>query len=203
MRDQDVIVLSVGGNDVALRPTPATIASVVALTSMPIPLIRLLGRFSPGFCHLEGLFHTELERMIQRMIPERASSNRRNPDGSGSSSPALVVVCMIYYLDQTPGGSWADHVLRRLGYDSNPEKLQLIIRLLFERIQSRGFHVESSSGPVKVLPFPLFEVLNGQDTNDYVQRVEPSVQGGRKMADALLDFISLHTGNEALQKNSD
>ena len=82
--------------------------------------------------------------------------------------------------------------LQRLGYDADPEKLQLIIRMLFERISQRGFHVTApgSGGEVPVLPFALFEVLDGKDTNDYVQRVEPSVQGGRKMAAALLDFIA-------------
>ena len=39
---------------------------------------------------------------------------------------------------------------------------------------------------------PLYmspEVLDGRDTRDYVQRVEPSPQGGRKMAVALLEAI--------------
>jgi hypothetical protein len=37
-----------------------------------------------------------------------------------------------------------------------------------------------------VVPVPLFEALDGKNTDDYVQRVEPSVQGGRKMAKLLL-----------------
>jgi hypothetical protein len=179
----DIIVLSLGGNDVALRPTTRTIASVFALTRMPMILLRAFGRFSPGFSHLEYLFHNEIERIVQRMVP---TSDLQKP-------PKLVVVCMIYFLDQQPGGSWADNVLRRLGYDADPTKLQYIIRALFERIEHKGFQVFSSAGDrVKVLPFPLFEVLDGSITSDYVQRVEPSVQGGRKLGNALLDFIFRH-----------
>lgn len=31
----------------------------------------------------------------------------------------------------------------------------------------------------------MFEVLDGKNTEDYLQRVEPSPSGGKKMADAL------------------
>lgn len=36
-----------------------------------------------------------------------------------------------------------------------------------------------------MIPFPLFQVLDGKTTEDYLQRVEPSPSGGKKMADAL------------------
>ena len=36
---------------------------------------------------------------------------------------------------------------------------------------------------------PLFEVLDGSCSEDYVQRVEPSPTGGRKIAAALIDAI--------------
>jgi len=40
-----------------------------------------------------------------------------------------------------------------------------------------------------VEPFALFEPLDGSRPADYVQRVEPSAQGGRRMASALMDAI--------------
>merc|ERR1719152_833866 len=89
---------------------------------------------------------------------------------------------MIYYLDERPGGSWADRVLAALGYDSDPAKLQYIIETLYERIAARGFDVDGTV----VEPFPMFRVLDGKDTTDYEQRVEPSVSGGRKLAAAFL-----------------
>ncbi|CAM9970605.1 unnamed protein product, partial [Heterosigma akashiwo] len=198
----DVVVLSVGGNDVALRPTISTIASVLTITRMPMWLIRKMGRHTPGWGHLEWLFHDQVEKIVQRIA-------------ATGTPPKKVIVCMIYYLDERPGGSWADFTLRALGYDAHPEKLKLIIRLLFERIRERGFQArpsaprrrhgdkkrpaEGKKGGEKdaeaepggrsgggVVPFPLFEVLDGTDPGDYVQRVEPSVAGGRKMAAALL-----------------
>lgn len=36
---------------------------------------------------------------------------------------------------------------------------------------------------------PLYEVLDGKDTKDYAERVEPSIQGGHKLAKALADAI--------------
>ena len=42
---------------------------------------------------------------------------------------------------------------------------------------------------VPVVPVPLFEVLDPRDARDYVQRVEPSAAGGRKMARAIAAAI--------------
>ena len=36
---------------------------------------------------------------------------------------------------------------------------------------------------------PLFNVLDGKCSDDYVARVEPSASGGKKMAEYLLDVI--------------
>jgi len=41
-----------------------------------------------------------------------------------------------------------------------------------------------------VVPVPLFSVLDPADSQDYLQRVEPSVQGGRKMARHFADAIA-------------
>ena len=37
-----------------------------------------------------------------------------------------------------------------------------------------------------MVPVALYEVLDGNNAADYVQRVEPSVQGGRKLSELLL-----------------
>ena len=98
--------------------------------------------------------------------------------------PKRIIVCMIYYPDEQSGGSWADTSLRLLGYNRDPDKLQLLIRKAFEMATCQ-IHLEG----VEVVPFPLFRVLDGKNTSDYIQRVEPSSQGGRKIANALLDAI--------------
>lgn len=41
----------------------------------------------------------------------------------------------------------------------------------------------------EVVPFPLYQVLDGKTATDYLQRVEPSPSGGRKMAQALMRAV--------------
>jgi hypothetical protein len=91
---------------------------------------------------------------------------------------------MIYYPDETISPSWAGGALGALNYNSNPEKLQLIIRKAFQESISKI----QIPGTV-VIPVPLFHALDGKDSRDYTARVEPSAHGGRKMAEYLLDMI--------------
>lgn len=166
--EDDILIVSLGGNDVALRPTVTTAVSVGMLSRLPDRMITS-SYFSFGMGHMEWLFHDQLENILVQMVSKK--------------KPKKIIVCMIYYLDEKPGGSWADRVLSVLGYDTNPSKVQLIIKTLFERIKHRGFNIEGT----EVECFPLFEVLDGKDSSDYCQRVEPSVQGGKKIAKALLE----------------
>ena len=166
--EPDVLVVSCGGNDIALRPTALTIVSIATLLSLPKALINCGPWLTPGLHHFVSLFRDKTTRYVQSLI--------------GDSKPRVVVVCMLYYLDECPGGSWADTTLRLLGYDKDPDKLQLCIRTIFEyatsQIQLPG---------VQVVHVPLFEALDGKTSADYVQRVEPSAQGGEKLARLILD----------------
>eukprot|EP00967_Tisochrysis_lutea_P097072 scaffold142472_cov35-Tisochrysis_lutea.AAC.1 len=161
----DAIVVSMGGNDVALRPSISTIFSMLFLTNSPLSLIKCGS--APGQAHLEHLFGERVRHVAERIVKK--------------TKPAVVVICMLYYLDERPGGSWADPVLSKLGYDKNPAKLQQIIFTLCERLTRRGLNIDGT----RVEICPLFEALDGSDTSDYCQRVEPSVTGGRKIADRI------------------
>ena len=99
--------------------------------------------------------------------------------------PRRVVVCTLYYLDEQPGGSWADFVLDKLGYNSEPRKLQAAITKIHELAHSTIKDV----GGVEVVAVPLFSALDGKNPKDYCQRVEPSVQGGAKMAKLIVDAV--------------
>lgn len=90
---------------------------------------------------------------------------------------------MIYFLDES-GSSWADQALRALDYDNNSARLQEAIRTVF-RLATRRIRIHGT----KVVPFPLFEVLDGRSSTDYVSRVEPIPSGGKKMAEALMDVV--------------
>jgi len=104
---------------------------------------------------------------------------------------------MIYYPDERNSPSWASPALGALGYNTNPVKLQLLIRKAYEEAISK-IRISNS----QVIPTPLFRVLDGQNTSDYIARVEPSPSGGRKMAEFILDMIDQQstslTGSQGL-----
>lgn len=168
MQEQDILVVSIGGNDVAFRPSSTTVASMASLLASPRWLIRQ--HRAPGFHHVVSLFRDETRRLIQKVIAQR--------------KPRYIVVCMCYYPDEAADGSWADRALSLLGYNRDPAKLQLVMREVFAAATCQ-IRVEG----VPVLPLPLYEALDGKNSYDYEQRVEPSVQGGQKIARAVLDRI--------------
>ena len=73
---------------------------------------------------------------------------------------------------------------RALGYNSRPDLLQRAIRHVF-RFATQRIHLDG----VPVLALPLFDVLDGSDTRDYVERVEPSPTGGAKLAAAIVEAV--------------
>jgi hypothetical protein len=195
LQPDDVLIVSVGGNDVAMAPTPCTACSVLFLTSC-VPEVCLekacvVGTvpcddycfgcgpsfgscacaFPPCFGYMVHLFGTRVRKYVEKLTTK--------------TRPSKTLVLMIYFPDETPSPtSWAGPALSCLGYDRTPQKLQMLIRRAY---------IEATSNialdGTEVIPVPLFQVLDGTDPNDYVERVEPSSQGGRKIAELLLDLI--------------
>ena len=187
---QDYLVVSIGGNDLALTPVLATIVNIIPLLCLtpqaciermacacppnthidcgcvgcgaPGCLVSAFG-WPPGLAYFVDLFGHRVQNYVERVL-----------DGA---RPAKVVVCMIYYLDVHGRGSWADGFLCAMGYNCAPSRLQAAIKTVFRLATSR-IRIPG----VEVLAYPLFTVLDGSDPYDYVQRVEPSVQGGGKSA---------------------
>jgi len=98
-----------------------------------------------------------------------------------------VIVCMIYYpleYDSSSQKSWADMPLSLMGYDRYPSQLQTAIKKMYElattQIQIPG---------TKIIPCALFEAMDGKSEEDYTARVEPSVEGGQKMAVKLKEIL--------------
>lgn len=182
LTEQDVLIVDVGGNDIALRPTAWTGINMAALLYLSCtPIIRRCSfvwapcsgwyfGFPLGLGYFVNMFRHRATEYIEKLVAKR--------------KPKKVIVCMLYYLDEAPSGGWADNVLKILGYDRNPAKLQAVIKRVFELATSK-IKLEGT----EVVPFPLFVPLNGKDPGDYVQRVEPSAEGGRKMAEALVPVI--------------
>jgi len=191
---EDTLVVSVGGNDIALRPTIFTICNMVALVcgttatcvdqcscgcAVPVDdccyggacgCLSSLCAWPCGMGYFIHLFQVRIKAYIQSMIRIR--------------KPKRVIVCMIYYPHETSGGSWADTVLGLLGYDRDPARLQAIIRQIF-RLATREMDIPGTT----VIPLPLYECLDSTDGTHYCQRVEPSPTGGALMASRILDLI--------------
>eukprot|EP00415_Alexandrium_ostenfeldii_P000841 UN0841 len=163
----DILIISAGGNDVALKPTLGTQAALAKL---------IAGQRDEAMAYFRRLFKEDMESFASCLVAK--------------SKPRLVIVCMLYFLDESSSQQgFADDTLRRLGYNEDPGVLQGIIRAVYEDAV-RQVSVDGT----QVVPFPLFEVLDGKDTRDYLHRVEPSVVGGEKMANALAQVISDHLG---------
>jgi hypothetical protein len=186
IEDGDIVIVSVGGNDIALQPSLATAFALTRLLGTPWTRGSLfLGGASDhaikagtagGMSHLIHMFGTTTQEYIRALV--------------GTKRPALVIPCLVYApLEASavrPGAwSWADKALSVLGYDANPALLQDIISQIFERATSR---ITLDEG-IACKGCPLFKVLDPKNAKDYEARVEPSAQGGAKMANAFVSLI--------------
>ena len=166
--NNDILIVSVGGNDIALHPTMKTIWNMsVMMFTNSVSAINRGPNSTWGSSYFITMFRDRVREYILRVI--------------GEKRPKKIIICMIYYPDEQTTGSWADRTLGFLGYNSNPAKLQAAIRLIFTHATSK-IEIPGS----KVIAFPMYEVLNGKTTGDYVDRVEPSSQGGMKLAEAFV-----------------
>ena len=170
----DALVVSIGGNDIALRPTFSTMWNVfmiVCFASLP----AIEKGTAVGLRHLIRLFGESTQKYINDVLLRR-------------TKPRRVVVCMLYFLDENASEpSWASTTLRLLGYDKNPARVQAMIQTIFREATC---HI-SIDGVERVDFLPLFESLDGKDSRDYVQRVEPSAKGGEKLARAILAKLAI------------
>lgn len=190
---KDILIVSLGGNDIALRPNLCTIIHMLTLIKCcSISALKNAGGSACpcdeycGGCTMSsasdclawpccyGYFLHLFGTRIQAYLENVTSKTR----------PKAIVVCMIYYPDEVATGSWADATLGALGYNSNPEKLQALIDVLFRDATSK-----ISIPGTKVIPVALSKALDGKNTEDYSQRVEPSAVGGAKMATLLMDTL--------------
>jgi len=172
---EDTIVVSLGGNDIALKPSKHTIFNIgmlkmVGFESWINSAPQTTWYLRPwGLSHFVGLFKTEIEKYLNRVCEK--------------NKPKKILVCMIYHPCES-GTGWADTTLSALGYDEKPSWLQSLIKAVFE-LATKQIRIEG----VEVVPIPLFQILDPKDSSDYLFRVEPSSTGGKKMADAFLPHL--------------
>lgn len=185
IRPQDILVVSVGANDIALSPTVCTAFNMMRLAHLSSQESIENGS-AWALAHFKRLFGREVAKYINALV--------------ATTKPAAVIVCMIYQPLESglsPEKSWADAQLKALKYDTLPEKLQAAIRTMYAQATKK-----ISVKGTKVIPVPLFEELDGKRAEDYVERVEPSVEGGRKMSERIRDVVVelLEAGREKEQR---
>ncbi|EPE32593.1 hypothetical protein GLAREA_07727 [Glarea lozoyensis ATCC 20868] len=170
IRSEDILIVSIGANDIALKPTFATICHMLHLAWLT-PRSSIEKGTAWSLNYFIKMFRDQVQAYISRVIEKR--------------KPRAVIVCMIYFpLEAGPQKSWADVQLKLLGYNSFPAQLQTAIRKMFE-LATTNIHIPE----VTVVPCPLFDVLDGKNEKDYTDRVEPSAEGGRKIAVQLTEII--------------
>jgi len=166
IKEDDILVVSIGGNDVALKPSEKTQLALLQMLNSRQDTMQ----FRMGLCHLVSMFKNDVETWINKLV-----SRRR---------PRVIVVCMVYFLDEQPGNGWCEAALASMGYNRDPSILQNHIRLVYNEATSK-IQIPGTT----VIPVPLFEVLTGKDTSDYCQRVEPSIKGGENMARYIVETL--------------
>jgi hypothetical protein len=167
----DILIVSVGANDIALRPTTSTMRHMFQLAWLTRRSSITAGTAS-SLSHFAHLFHSCTESYIKRL--------------TAKTKPRAVIVCMIYFpLEKQYGqSSWADVQLKTLGYERDPSILQEAIRKMYEMGTCR-IKVEGT----EIIPCALFEVMDGSRASEYTARVEPSVEGGKKMAERFGELV--------------
>ena len=163
--EKDLLVVSIGGNDIAAKPKVTTLLHMAKLfvfnNSDDEKIIQ-----SKSFKHIIDIFKDQTEEYINSLIAKR--------------KPRKIIVCTMYY-PCLSGTGWADKVLKITGYNKNPGKVHHIIQLIYQEATSK-----LNIPGVKIIPVPLYDLMDYRDEKDYVDRVEPSVIGGRKISQGLI-----------------
>lgn len=164
IRAEDVLIVSIGANDIALKPLPCTMRHMLQLAWLT-PRKSLENHTASSLQYFKNLFGTRIQDFVTRV--------------TAKTKPRAVIVCMIYFpLEaQFNQKSWAEWQLKALGYNWFPGQLQTAIRAMYE-IATKEIRVEGT----EIVPCALHEVLDGKCVEDYEARVEPNHEGGRKMA---------------------
>lgn len=106
-RGKDILISSIGGNDIALRPSLSTIVNIA--TAM-IGATVFRAKEPIGLGHFVDLFGKATAKYLSQIVPD-----------DPSQKPRAVIICMLYFLDENSNApSWAGATLATLKYNSEP-----------------------------------------------------------------------------------
>lgn len=183
MQSNDILIVSIGGNDIALKPSLATMASMAGILISSAASVD--NGTAYGLGHIIQMFRDDTQQYIMNLCSK--------------TKPRAIIVCTIYYPHCLAGNSWADFSLSVLRYNSNPEILQRAIRSVYNHATSK-IQIPGT----EVIYCPLFDVLDpAEKSKDYIQRVEPSEQGGKKIAHRFIELLSERMNNAEAVENDE
>lgn len=171
LQKDDVVIFSVGGNDIALNPSLRVLVCLAfAIYLIPESLLSHLFVKFLFLAPLKDLFRTQMKSYAERIC--------------ANQMPSQLIFCSYYY-PCLHGFGWADVFLRLANYKANPGKIQKLFDIV-----SKDFSVNGNDFPGIVLRRVDFsKVLCPDNESDYIARVEPSNTGGKKMAESLFHVI--------------
>lgn len=177
--EDDDIVISCGGNDIALSPSLKTIFNLLRIIYLSSTQAVADGTAWALSSFLD-LYHRQLQEFVHHLCEKR--------------KPRRVLLCMLYYPQVERTESWANRALDAMKYapDQNPHKVQHAIDWIFAHAVS-----QVKVDGVDVIPVHMKHAMDGTDKRDYVARVEPSCRGGEKMARLFMKSLATHSEHAA------
>ncbi|QKF94723.1 GDSl lipase/esterase [Fadolivirus algeromassiliense] len=168
VRKDDILIISVGGNDIAFGGAGFPyIQNFFADPTNP-----------KNFDFFEDLFHTQMKAYLEKLISKQ--------------KPKKIIVCIIYMPNLTNTTGWADGFLssvKQLYPGITLDQLTMMIKQLLNQIHDKCVN-QIKIGGTEIIPLKLYDIIDGSDQKDYEHAVEPSVQGGKKMAQAFYNIIN-------------
>ena len=180
MTKDDILIVSISGNDFALGPT----AKIEADMRKYVKAFEennykeqndLFGETGIFY----GLFVNKMSEYIKKLCSKK--------------NPKKVIICMIYFVSipffKISGGHWAKKTIDIFKYASNPDILKSFI-IKCHGLIKRNYLINSGINIFESCP--LYEVLDELDNTLYLAGVEPSIKGGKLMAERFVDQIKIH-----------
>lgn len=165
----DILVISIGGNDIALKPDVATIFGIgkILLLNTETSFLDFDHPIS-GMDIINRIFINGIKNYVEKLTQ--------------LTMPKKIIITSLYFMAET-GKGWADTPLMLMGYNKNPRLIQALLKRV-------SYEMEKSLTTSNIQVLPLWQCLDGKIESDYVERVEPSASGGRKMAELIINQIN-------------
>ena len=190
IKPDDILIVSIGGNDIALDPLPDVKLNFNSFISKSIRDQKSLSQMPQYISYFKNIFKDKVEQYIEKLCSKNLTPNK-------GLLPSLIIPCMVYFPSLTQNGFADDEILDPIGYKTGNHKiLEDFIKDLYcdsTRYISLMKTKKGFGNPHNIVdPCPLYEVLDSSNDKLYLRSVEPSIEGGKLMAARFVDQIKIH-----------